>query len=66
MFPLVGAATCTMVNRPRPPLSVIVQAFEVEPFPVCETRHLQIKRSKSGVSTEGQLNIKLKQTVELN
>lgn len=27
----------------RPPLLVIVQTFEVEPFSVCETRHLQRK-----------------------
>lgn len=40
-------------TAPRPPPSVIVQAFEVEAFPVCEARHLQMKRSKRGMSSGG-------------
>lgn len=45
-FLLVSKPRRSMVSRPQPLLLVIMQAFEVETFSVCETSHLQIKWRK--------------------
>lgn len=43
---------CVRCKSHRPPLSVIVQTFEVEPFSVRETRHLQRKWKECAILKE--------------
>lgn len=52
-----SVTVCSRCKSHRPPLSVIVQTFEVEPFSVRETRHLQRKWKECAILKE-QLTLK--------